>query len=379
MAALLRSAGTSKGTHVTFKVALVGCGKAAEMHVAGIRRLNTARMVAVCDLEPLMAEQLAARHGIANCYSDFDELLSTEKPDVVHIATPPHSHLSLALNAIDAGCHLVVEKPLALDSHEAAELIAHAEGRKRKITIGHTYHFDPAVRMLRRLVRQGVMGEVVHLESFFGYDLNGPFAAPILADRDHWVHRLAGKLFQNLLDHLLNKVTEFLTDEKPLVQAYSWQRADRVPQLERDLPDELRVMVIGENKSAYATLSSHSRPLRHSLTFYGTKNTAYLDFSNSTITLSRDSVWPGVLGRLASPFAQGWQHIREGRRNVLRFARSEYHFFEGFDYLLSEFYGSIAHDLPVPIPYREILRVATMIDEIARQLRGEEARKGCRY
>jgi predicted dehydrogenase len=344
------------------------------MHVSGIRRLNAAQLVAVCDVEPLMAEQLATRHRIANCYSDFDELLAIEKPDVVHIATPPQSHLPLAMHAIDAGCHLMVEKPLALDSREAARLVAHAERHARKLTVGYTYYFDPIVKMLRLLVRDNVMGEVVHLESFLGYDLTGSFAGPILADRDHWVHSLAGKLFQNLLDHLLNKITEFITDENPVVQAYSWQSADRLQLLDCDLPDELRVVLIGVKKSAYATFSSHSRPVRHSLTFYGTKNTAHLDFQNSTITLSRDSALPGVLGRLASPFSQGWQHIREGRRNAFRFARSEYHFFEGFNYLLAEFYNSIERDLPVPIPYREILRVTTLIDEIANQLQSQETR-----
>jgi predicted dehydrogenase len=364
-----------RGSILTLKVAVVGCGKAADMHISGIRSLSIAHIAAVCDLEPVMAEQLAVRHSVANCYNDFDELLAIEKPDVVHIATPPQSHLSLAMNAIDAGCHLVVEKPLALDFCEAAQLIAHAERRSRKLTIGYTYYFDPVARMLRRLVREKVMGKAVHLESFFGYDLNGPFGSPILADRAHWVRRLPGKLFRNLVDHLLNKITEFLTDEKPLVQAYSWQGADRLPRFDYELPDELRVLVIGEKQSAYGTLSSHSRPVQHLLTFYGTKNTAHLDFENSTITLCRDSVLPGVLGRLASPFAQGWQHIREGGRNVLRFARSEYHFFEGFNYLLSKFYDAIVHDLPVPIPYGEILRVAAMTDEILNQLRGEGARK----
>ena len=359
---------------MTLKVALIGCGKAADMHVSGIRRLKAAQLVAVCDVEPLMAEQLAARHDIAKCYVDFDELVAIEKPDVVHIITPPQSHFPLAMHAINAGCHLVVEKPLALDSRQAAKLIAHAERHSRKLTVGYTYYFDPIARMLRLLVRDNVMGEVVHLESFLGYDLHGSFAGPILADRDHWVHRLAGKLFQNILDHLLNKITEFITDENPVVQAHSWQSADRLQLLDCDLPDELRVMLVGEKKSAYATFSSHARPVRHSLIFYGTRNTAHLDFQNSTIMLSRDSTLPGVLGRLASPFSQGWQHIREGRRNAFRFARSEYHFFEGFNYLLSEFYNSIEHDLPTPIPYNEILRVTTLIDEIASQLQGQEAR-----
>ncbi len=345
------------------------------MHVLGIRRLNTARIVAACDLEPVMTQQLADRYGIPKCYTDFDELLAVEKPDVVHIATPPQSHFSLAMKALDAGCHVVVEKPLTLDGHATAQLIVHAERHARKLTIGYTYYFDPIVRILRRLVQENVMGEVVHLESFLGYDLSGSFASPILADREHWVHRLTGKLFQNLLDHLLNKITEFLPDRSPLVQAYSWQRAEAVDHFDCELPDELRVAVLGEKTSAYVTFSSHSRPLQHFLNFYGTKNTAHLDFQNSTIMLGRDSVMPGVIGRLASPFAHGWQHFREGGRNVVRFGRSQYHFFEGFDYLLSEFYNAIVHDLPVPIPYSEILRVATLIDKIGSQLHSEQASK----
>lgn len=359
---------------MTLKVALVGCGKAADKHVAGIQRLKSARIVAVCDLEPLMAEQSAVRHGIAKSYSDFDKLLATEKPDAVHIATPPQSHFSLAMAALDAGCHLVIEKPLALNSSEASQLIAHAERHSRKLTVGYTYYFDPVARMLRRLVREDVLGEAVHLESFLGYDLNGPFGRIIFADQNHWVHSLPGKLFHNMLDHLLNKVTEFLTDERPIVQAYSWQSANPPTPLDCDLPDELRVMVIGEKKSAYATFSSHSRPVRHFLTFYGTRNAAHLDFENGTITLGRDSALPGVLGRLAFPFAQGWQQFREGGRNVLRFARSEFHFFEGFNYLLSEFYDALVRDLPVPISYCEIMRVAALTDEIVHQLHGEGAR-----
>ncbi len=339
------------------------------MHVQGVQRLATARIVAVCDREPLMAEQLAVRYHIPKSYSDFDKLLAIEKPDVVHIATPPQSHFSLAMEALDSDCHLLVEKPLGLDSSEAARIIAQAESRSCKLTIGYTYYFDPAARMLRTLVSRGALGEPVHLESFFGYNLKGAFGPSILADRDHWVRKLPGKLFHNLLDHLLNQVTEFLTDETPLVQAHSWQTAAG----SGDLPDELRLTIIGNHPSghqtsAYATLSSHVRPAQHFLKFYGTKSIAHLDFDSSTITLDRPPNLPGVLGRLESPFVQGWHHFREGGKNVFRFARSDYHFFSGFHYLLSQFYDSIVNDRPVPISYSEILRTARLVDEVVRQV-----------
>lgn len=340
------------------------------MHVSGIQRLSAARLVAVCDVEPLMAEQLASRFGVAKRYVDFEAMLAREKPDVVHVVTPPQSHRALVGTALDAGCHVMVEKPLAFDADQAAHILSHAKARSRKLTIGYTYYFDPAARLLRTLVKDGVMGETVHLDSFLGYDLKGPFGSMILADPNHWVHNLPGKLFQNLLDHLLNKVTEFLPDEEPIVHAQAWQGTADPAGRGGDLPDELRVLIVGDQRSAYATLSSHSRPVRHTLTFHGTKNSALLDFDTSTITLARAPSLPGALGRLVSPFGEGWQHIKEGARNVFRFARSDYHFFSGFHYLVSEFYNCILRDLPVPIPYREILRTATLVDEVIEQVQG---------
>jgi len=351
------------------KVALIGCGKSADMHVGAIQRLACARLTGVCDVEPLMARQLAARYEVSNCYSDVDTLITSEKPDVLHIATPPESHYRLAVAALEANCHVVIEKPVGMNADEASRLIAEAEVRSRKLTIAYTYHLDPVARMLRDLVGRGVMGDPVHLESYFGYNLKGPFGIPILGDANHWVHKLPGKLFQNILDHVVNKVTDFLTEPAPNVLVHSWQSADNgTPRLGRDLPDELRVMMFGKKSSAYLTVSSHARPIRHSLLFRGTKNTALLDFNSSTIRLERDSILPGVLGRLSSPFSEGWQCFREGTRNVLRFVRSDYHFFSGFNYLVSKFYESIVKDLPVPISYKDILRNALILDQIVEQL-----------
>ena len=350
------------------KIALVGCGKAADLHVSEIRKLPSVQLVAVCDSELLMAEQLAVRYRVAKFYSDFDAMLSAESPDVVHIATPPNSHLSLAIQALDAGCHVMVEKPLGLDATQASRLIAHATKCERKLTVGYTYYFDPIVQILRSFVQEGVMGEAVHLESFFGYNLKGPFGTPIFTDREHWVHKLPGGLLQNVLDHLLNKITEFVPDETPSVSVRSWQGARGLSHLDYELLDELRVMVAGERVSAYATFSAHARPVRHTMAFHGTRNTAHLDFMSGTITLDPNTSLPGVLGRLITPFQQSWRHFRQGGRNVWRFARSDYQSFAGFQALIAAFYQSILQDNPPPIAYREILRVSTLVDEITQKL-----------
>src|SRR5690242_14693580 len=100
-------------------VALVGCGKIADAHIEQIQRLNCAQVVAVCDTEPILAEQLACRYSVPVWYHDFDRMLAEHHVDVVHIATPPHSHLRLTRAALNAGCHIFLEKPLAVNAEEA--------------------------------------------------------------------------------------------------------------------------------------------------------------------------------------------------------------------------------------------------------------------
>lgn len=337
-----------------------------------MRRLSGVALVAVADLEPLMAEQLAARYGIARYYADVDVMLERERPDVVHIATPPQSHLPLAIRALDAGCHLFVEKPLAIDAVDAEKLVGAVVRADRKLTIGYGYCFDPIARAMREMVANGVLGDAVHVDSVFGYALTGPFGASVFADSGHWVHQLPGKLVHNVIDHLLNKVTEFVS-EQATVRAHAWQSAtDCHPSCR--MPDELRIMLIDQGVSAFATFTSHARPIAHVLTVYGTRNTAHLDFEAGTITLSSTSTLPGPLGRLGCGFGQALQYLRQGGRNVMRLARADYHALAGLTYLIAAFYDSIRRDTPVPIAYRDMLKVAAMTDAVFAQVRDDRTR-----
>src|ERR1700680_4174104 len=115
-------------------VGIVGCGKIADGHVSEIQKLNYARVVAVCDLEPIMAQQLARRYAVPQWYADVDRMLSEERLDVIHIATPPQSHLALAKKSAMAGCHVFLEKPLALNAQEGRRLIECVQQAGRKLT-----------------------------------------------------------------------------------------------------------------------------------------------------------------------------------------------------------------------------------------------------
>lgn len=355
---------------MTLKVAIVGCGKIADGHAQEIQKLtDQARLVAVCDRELLLAEQLARRYGVPGQYDDFTRLLECEKPDVVHIATPPQSHVLLGKQALAAGCHLYVEKPFALNRGEAAELIAASEKAGRRVTVGYFTYFDPPALAMRELIAAGAIGEPVHVESYYGYDLGGAFGSALLGDPGHWVHRLPGKLLQNLIDHMLSKVAEFVPDEEPRIDARGVALRPRRFGDERDsLHDELRVLVQGERTSGYATFSSHIRPAAQFVRVCGTRNTVRVDYLARTVTLEADALAPTAVGRVLLGFQHSLNFLREAGRNVLRFAASDFHYFAGLRKLLSLFYEGIESGGPVPIAYRDIVRVSTWMDRIFEQL-----------
>src|SRR5436190_2041321 len=185
------------------KVAIVGCGKIADAHASWIQRIGGSEIVGVCDREPLMAEQLYQRFPVKQHFADLETLLIDARPDVVHITTPPASHFDIATVCLEHGCHVYVEKPFTLREADAQRLVALANDRKLKLTVGHDDQFSQVARRMRALVQAGYLGgPPVHMESYYCYDMMGDaYARALLADARHWVRQLPGNLLQNVISH----------------------------------------------------------------------------------------------------------------------------------------------------------------------------------
>ena len=351
------------------KIAIVGCGKIADAHVEEIMKIPSSHLAAVCDSEPIMAEQLAMRYSVPQWYSDVASMLQAEKPDVLHITTPPQSHLSLAKQAVAAGCHVFIEKPVALRHRDVEAIVQTVVDSGKKLAVNYWPNFEAPALELRRLYEAGSLGSPVHIECFYGYNLAGEYGTAFRRDTDHWVHRLPGKLFQNVLDHALNKIIPFLADEHPFIQATAYSGDPKADDPSSSpVLDELRVIIRGSQTSAYVTFSSHARPIEHSLRVYGTKNTARVDFNARTIVLERKQAFPSALGRLFPPFLTANDYLKQALRNTRRFSQARFHYFDGMRQLLSEFYTSIENDSQPPIAYSEILRVSAMMERIFQQV-----------
>jgi predicted dehydrogenase len=138
---------------------VVGLGFGAN-HARVLSQLPGARLAAVCDANP---ERLAASSYGAARYSDLGTMLREERLNALVVATPAHLHAPMALSAIEAGCAVLVEKPLATSYEEGARLVAAAAAAGVPLMPGHIERFNPALRELARRVRAGEIGRVLQL------------------------------------------------------------------------------------------------------------------------------------------------------------------------------------------------------------------------
>ena len=357
------------------KVAIVGCGKIADSHAAQIQRIKGCEIVGVCDREPLMARQLYERFPIKSYFSDLTQLLDEARPDVVHITTPPESHFSIAKMSLERGCHVYSEKPFTINEEEARTLIALANEGKRKITVGHDDQFSHVARRMRALVQSGFLGDgPVHMDSYYCYEFGKTgYAGALLGDKQHWVRRLPGQLLHNIISHGIARIAEFLHGESPRVMAYGFVSPFLKAMGEDEIIDELRVVLCDDKRTtAYFTFSSQMCPSLHQFRVYGFKNGLVLDQDQETLIKLRGHRYLSYAEKFVPPVTMAGQYLGNLMTNCRTFLARDFHMKSGMKYLIESFYRSIIEEASPPIPYREILLTARIMDAIFAQLRVQQ-------
>ena len=355
------------------KVAIVGCGKIADSHASQINRITGAEIIAAFDSEELMARQFCDRFGVAKAFDNLDELLDKAKPDVIHVTTPPHSHLPVAKRCIDAGCHVYVEKPFTLNADETRQLIDLAERKNRKVTVGHDAQFTHVARELRSEVEKGFLGgKPVHMESSYCYDFGeAVYASAFLGSRSHWLRNLPGKLLHNVISHGIARLAEYIEADFPEITARGFVSPTLSNLGEKEIVDELRLIVKDRDQiTGYFTFSSQIRPSINQFRVYGRKNGLFMDESQQLLIRLKGEKLRSYGERFFPAAGYSVQYLGNLFRNVRLFLKNDFHFDSGKKYLIERFYDSIREERPVPVPYRQIVLTTYIMDEIFRQLGG---------
>jgi predicted dehydrogenase len=300
-------------------------------------------------------------------------MLASARPDVVHVTTPPQSHLDVARRCIAAGASAYIEKPFTLTAADAVELIDLANRKGVKLTAGHNGQFTHAMRRMRRLVGEGFLGgRAVHMESLYCYEFgDAAYAKALLGDSDHWARRLPGSLIQNIMSHGVSKIAEFLNGDDIVVLAHGFSSPFLQSIGQGDIVDELRLIVRDEQATtASFTFSSQIHPSQHQFRVYGPRRSLVVDDDHQVVIELDNTEYKSYLRFFLPPVGFARQYVGSLARNVSRFARNDFHLPNdaGLFALIESFYCSVTDDTPLPIPYREILLTARIMDAAFLQL-----------
>jgi predicted dehydrogenase len=147
------------------RVAVIGYGYWGPNLVRNVIEHPQLEFFGLCERDPQRALAFAAKHPGASVYPDLDEMLADHSLDAVLVATPPHTHHAIVRAALEAGKHVLVEKPLATSGEDAYDLIGAAQARGLLLMPGHTFLYSPPVNKVKQLIAGDVVGEVYFVTS----------------------------------------------------------------------------------------------------------------------------------------------------------------------------------------------------------------------
>ncbi|MGB3299076.1 MAG: Gfo/Idh/MocA family oxidoreductase, partial [Phormidesmis sp.] len=205
------------------KSAVIGTGAISKQHLSFLQACDRANIVGVCDLSPAAAsyavETFQTQSAAASAYTDYAQMLETEKPDVVHILTPPQTHLAIATDCLRSGAHVICEKPIAPTYRDFKDLWQISQECDRFLIEDHNYRFNGPVRAIQSLIDDGTLGEVQEVEIRMALDLRsgGRYADENFPNP---IHQMPAGVIHDFITHLSYLLLSFMP-KSPAQPAHS--------------------------------------------------------------------------------------------------------------------------------------------------------------
>ena len=147
------------------RIGVIGTGSISEMHLKSYKGNPHADLVAICDVNEERARQVADKYGATKVYTDYRQLVADAEIDAVSVCTWNNTHAPISIAALQAGKHVLVEKPLCHTMEEAYEVEKAVRESGKLLQVGYVRRFDPNVKMIREFVDQGEFGELYYAKA----------------------------------------------------------------------------------------------------------------------------------------------------------------------------------------------------------------------
>lgn len=291
------------------RIAVVGAGYVSNHHLSALKSLDFVDIVAVVDRDLDAAQRLAQRFAVALATTNLADVAAV-RPDCVYVLTPPSSHASLALQALDMGCHVFVEKPMAETSADCAAMIQRAREKGLQLSVNHSDLFDPVVSRAVAAVKAGACGEILMVDVLRSseYPPYGGGPLPGFVSKGSYP-------FQDLGVHALYQIEALLGEIQHLEVSY--RSTGKHPSLQFD---EWTADVICERGRGRIYLSWNVRPMVNRVVIQGTRGVLELDKFLQTYTLNRLLPGPKFIGLVLMGIANSFSKAFTAGWNVIRFA-----------------------------------------------------------
>ncbi|HTR51487.1 MAG TPA: NAD-dependent epimerase/dehydratase family protein [Kofleriaceae bacterium] len=351
-----------------FRAGMVGAGNICEFHVAAVKKLGPdVELVGVTDVDSSRARERAEKWGTRS-FADLDALVAAGA-NVIHVLTPPSAHAAVALAALERGCHVLVEKPLAEDAADARAIGALATRKGLVASVNHSLLYDPQVQRAVALVKSGGLGQVVSVDILRGSEYP-PYEGGALPP---W-YRDAGYPFRDLGVHCLYLVQELLGPIED-VDA-TWRSLGGDPNLAFD---EWRAIAHCRRGLGQFQLSWNTKPMQSQLIIHGTRGVLRVDLFAMFHGKRGATPLPKAAERLVNAFTDSVQPLVDVPIGVWKFALGRVQAFQGLRDLVADFYRRLAKGAPPPVAIEDAAEVVHWVEHVARAAEADHAERLSRF
>jgi predicted dehydrogenase len=338
------------------RAAVIGSGLiAGKKHIPAFQRLrHKTELVAICDVNLDAAKDVAVRFGIPSTYNDVAEMLRSEKLDLVDICTPPQTHTRLAVEAMRHGCHVLIEKPMALSASDCDQIVRASEEYSVKVCVGHSDLFYEPFMTARRMVANGAIGRVRGMRIFLSTPTNY-----ITSRSEHWAHRLPGGVIGETGPHIVYMTLAFIpqirtvsVDSLKIMNEYPWSSFE-----------DYRINLIGDDAISSAAVVYTTNEWAAKVEVLGDNGFLMIDLESMTVVHYRRPELKAIPVGL-SLLGESVQLMRAFASNAIRLATRRVR--STHEIIISQFADSILSGSATPVTAeegREAVRVLNMVVE----------------
>lgn len=338
------------------KVAIVGCGFVAASHFAAWRRIPYAKVAAICDTNKQAVEKTARDWKIPRSFNSTPELSDSKEVTLWDICTPIQTHKDLAVQAMEDGFDVLIEKPLTINSDEADEIVKCQRATGRRAGVIHNWLFEPPVLRAKAIVQRQGIGEILGAQVDILHTKDDLMAS----DKTHWSHKLPGGRFSEMLIHPIYLLRHFLGDIS--VESVQVTKAGSYPWMKYD---ELYASFKGEKRLGGTYVSFNAPRNAIYINLFGREGIIKLDIITATV-----NVLPALrMSRVAKVLdsnRQAFQLSKSTFNSALKVLANRW--FDGHEMSIRLFAESLLNEKEPPVSVQEGYEVVKVLEDTYKRI-----------